>query len=193
MGLTVAYQEEMMKYGPNKQSEGYFVTQIARADLVEGTPVCAWPGHFSNSELLLRYGIAFPNTPVGIGRNVTQPPNWTPRKDAPIMKEYEKYNCSNLEGFEMRFNPKGRPTGNFVRCYRVSWFMANGWYSPMIFDRLHLLDKWPPPKRYKHEDWLSWTQADLEVNKVMREYCTQMMTALDEQDFDVLDSLSKSS
>ena len=44
------------RYGENRQYEGYFVTQIARTDMIKGTPVAVWPGHLSNSELILRHG-----------------------------------------------------------------------------------------------------------------------------------------
>jgi hypothetical protein len=189
---TLAYQEEMLRYGENKQHEGYFVTQIARSDMVKGSPVAVWPGHLSSSELTLRFSKSFNMTSVGIGRNVSQPPNWTPNKNAPISQEYAKYNCTGLESFELRFDPKGRPSKTFVRCYRVSWFMANGWYSPMIQQRMSLLSKWPPPKKYSHEDWLSWTQADLDLNKVILEYCKLMKDKLDVQDFELHESLAVS-
>ena len=39
--------------------------------------------------------------------------------------------------------------------------MTNGWYSPMLERKAHELSKWPPPKKYTHEDWLAWTQAPL--------------------------------
>jgi hypothetical protein len=191
--LTITFQEELMKYGENRQHEGYFVTQIARTDMIKGTPVAVWPGHLSNSELILRHGKSFPESRVGIGRNVSQPPNWQPSKDAPIMEEYGKYNCSTLESFELRFNAKGKPSKMFVRCYRVSWLMSNGWYSPMVEERMSMLDKWPPPKRYKHDDWLSWTQADLDLNKVILQYCDMVKTKLDEQDFELHEALAASS
>lgn len=160
--------------------------------MIKGTPIAVWPGHLSNSELILRFGKSFNDTSIGIGRNASQPPNWTPNRDAPIAKEYAKYNCSSLESFEQRFSLKGKPSKSFVRCYRVSWFMANGWYSPLITERMALLDKWPPPKRYKHDDWLSWTQADLELNKVMQQYCAMMKDQLDEQDFELHQELAAS-
>lgn len=190
--LTITFQEELMRYGENKQHEGYFVTQIARTDMIKGTPVAVWPGHLSNSELILRHGKSFPDTRIGIGRNVSQPPNWSPSPNAPIMEEYGKYNCSSLESFELRFNAKGKPSMMFVRCYRVSWLMANGWYSPMVEEKMRMLDKWPPPKRYKHDDWLSWTQADLDLNKVILQYCDLMKSKLDEQDFELHEALAAS-
>jgi hypothetical protein len=190
--LTVALQEDSMKYGEHKQHEGYFITQIARSDLVKGTPIYFWPGRFSNSELILRFGRSFNDTQVGIGRNVSLPSNWSPKKEAPIHKEYAKYNCSSQESFEIRFSARGKPSKQFVRCFRVAWFMSNGWYSPMVLSRVHLLDKWPPPKKYDHDDWLSWTQADLELNKVLNDYCSIMKARIDELDFELMEELAAS-
>ena len=42
----------------------------------------------------------------------------------------------------------GFPMRNFVRCYRVSWFITNGWYSPALKSRMRELNKWPPPEKY---------------------------------------------
>jgi hypothetical protein len=188
--LTVALQEDSMRYGERKQHEGYFITQIARTDMVKGTPIYFWPGRFSNSELILRFGRSFNDTQVGIGRNVSLPSNWSPKKEAPIAQEYAKYNCSSQESFELRFSARGKPSKTFARCFRVAWFMANGWYSPMVLSRVHLLDKWPPPKKYDHDDWLSWTQADLELNKVLTDYCSMMIARLDELDFELMEELA---
>merc|ERR1712178_191150 len=131
-----------------------------------------------NSDMIVRFGQAFPHNPIGIGRNVTQPPNWDDAKESNIRKEYEKYNCSTLEAFELRLSTRGTPFRSWVRCYRVSWFLTNGWYSPALKSRLRELDKWPPPAKYTKEDWLSWTQADRELNKVVLDYCSYMRARL---------------
>lgn len=48
----------------------------------------------------------------------------------------------------MLLNARGYPMRNFVRCYRVSWFITNGWYSPALKSRMRELNKWPPPEKY---------------------------------------------
>mmetsp|Transcript_57088 Transcript_57088/g.158058 ORF Transcript_57088/g.158058 Transcript_57088/m.158058 type:complete len:434 (-) Transcript_57088:66-1367(-) len=175
-GVAISFQEEIILEDGKREEE--MVLQIARRDMPKGEEVFLWPGRLSNSEMIVRHGIAFPHNPVGIGRNVSQPPNWTPNKNTKIRREYDKYNCSTLEAFELRFSPTGYPMRNFVRCYRVSWFLTNGWYTPALQKRQRELNKWPPPEKYKKEDWLAWTQADAEVNKVILEYCQKMREQL---------------
>ena len=45
-------------------------------------------------------------------------------------------------------HPAGYPMRSFVRCYRISWFIGNGWYSPALKNRMRDLNKWPPPEKY---------------------------------------------
>lgn len=172
-GVGISFQEEITVW---EKREEEMVLQIARRDMAKGEEVFLWPGRFSNSDMIVRYGQAFPFNAIGIGRNVTAPSNWDEHKEANIRKEYEKYNCSTLEAFELRLSVHGTPSRTWVRCYRVSWFLSNGWYSPALMKRLRDLDKWPPPVKYTKEDWLSWTQADRELNRVVLDYC-QMMRA----------------
>merc|ERR1719203_1097587 len=170
--VAISFQEEIILENGKREEE--MVLQIARRDMPKGEEVFFWPGRLSNSEMIVRHGIAFPQNPVGIGRNVTQPPNWSPHAESKVRKEYAEYNCSTLEAFELRFTPRGMPMQNFVRCYRVSWFLTNGWYSPAYKNRMRDLHRWPPPKKYDKHDWLAWTQADAELNRVVKEYCTMM-------------------
>lgn len=174
-GVGITFQEEIV--AENKVEEEV-VLQIARRDMAKGEEVFIWPGRFSNSDMIVRHGIAFGYNRIGIGRNVTQPPNWVDNPTAKARKEYDKYNCSTLESFELRFSTAGSPMRSWVRCYRVSWFMTNGWYSPALLSRKRELEKWPPPKRYTKEDWLSWTQADAEMIRVLLEYCKLMKQQL---------------
>jgi hypothetical protein len=167
-GVGITFQEEIV--AENKVEEEV-VLQIARRDMAKGEEVFLWPGRFSNSDMIVRHGIGFAYNRIGIGRNVTQPPNWNDYPNSKERKEYDKYNCSTLESFEMRFSTAGTPMRNWIRCYRVSWFMTNGWYSPGLQKRKRELEKWPPPKKYTKEDWLSWTQADAEVTRIILDYC----------------------
>merc|ERR1719326_213194 len=149
--------------------------------MAKGEEVYLWAGRLSNSEMLMRHNRTFRDNPTGIGRNVTQPPNWSPNPNVPIQKEYAKFNCSSLESFELRFSTKGWPMRAFIRCWRVSWFLANGWYNPGYAKKpgiLRSLEKWPPPKKYDHDDWLAWTQADNQLNGVIRDYCEMMKAQL---------------
>mmetsp|Transcript_32088 Transcript_32088/g.99994 ORF Transcript_32088/g.99994 Transcript_32088/m.99994 type:complete len:510 (-) Transcript_32088:103-1632(-) len=175
-GVAVSFQEEITLEDGKREEE--MVLQIARRDMPKGEEVFLWPGRLSNSEMVVRHGIKFPRNPVGIGRNITQPPNWSPNKEDKVMKEYDKYQCATLESFELRFSPSGQPMQAFVRCYRVSWFLTNGWYSPGLKSRLRELNRWPPPKQYSKDDWLAWTQADAEVNRVILDYCHHMRQQL---------------
>merc|ERR1711862_920346 len=115
---------------------------------------------------------------IGIGRNVSQLPNWDQNAESNIRKEYDRYNCSSLEAFELRLSTGGLPMRQWVRCFRVSWFLTNGWYTPAMRNRIRELDKWPPPSKYTKEDWLSWTQADAELNKILLGYCTDTKAKL---------------
>merc|ERR1712232_1279718 len=178
-GLAITFQEEITLEDGKREEE--MVLQIARRDMSKGEEIFLWPSRLSNSEMLVRHGSAFEKNPVGIGRNVTEPPNWHDEKEAKIRKEYAKYNCSTLENFEMRISARGYPDKSFVRCYRISWFITNGWYSPAYEKRQRELNKWPPPERYSKEDWLTWTQADQEVARVITDYCKQAREQLKRQ------------
>lgn len=171
----ISFQEEITFEGKREEE---VVLQIARRDMAKGEEVYVWPGRFSNSDMVVRHGQAFPFNQIGIGRNVSQPPNWDDDKDSNVRKEYAKYNCTNLEAFELRLSTEGKPHRIWTRCYRVSWFLANGWYSPALTKRMRDLDKWPPPEKYTKEDWLSWTQADRETNRVVLDYCQMMRQQL---------------
>jgi len=174
--LGPTFQEEIILENGNREEE--MVLQIARRDMPKGEEVFLWPGRLSNSEMLVRHGEAFADNPIGIGRNASQPPNWSEHPQSKIRKEYEKFNCSSLESFELRVNVRGYPMRNFIRCYRVSWFLTNGWYTPGYASRIRELNKWPPPEKYKKEDWLAWTQADMEVNRAVLDYCKSMKERL---------------
>jgi hypothetical protein len=173
---AIAFQEEIILTEGKREEE--MVVQIARRDMPKGEEVFLWPGRLSNSETAVRHGLTFPNNPVGIGRNITEPPNWSKNPESKVRKEYDKFNCSSLDSFELRFNIRGYPMRDYVRCFRVSWFLSNGWYSPAYTSRIRELNKWPPPKRYSKDDWLAWTQADAEVNRVIMTYCKAMRQQL---------------
>lgn len=173
--VGISFQEEIVS---EQKKEEEVVLQIARRDMAKGDEVFFWPGRFSNSDMVVRYGMTFASNHIGIGRNVTQPPNWDDHVESNVRKEYHKYNCSTLESFELRLSIHGTPSSTWVRCYRVSWFLSNGWYTPALLKRLRELNKWPPPEKYTKEDWLSWTQADREINKVVLEYCEMVRQQL---------------
>ncbi|CAE7650114.1 unnamed protein product [Symbiodinium microadriaticum] len=116
--------------------------------------------------------------PTGIGGKVRIPENWNTNPRTPNFKEFRKFNCTSQEAFEVRLSKKGWPMRSFVRCYRVAWLLLNNWYSPKVINQTQLLDKWPPPKKYSHEDWLGWTQADQAINSEIQEYCTTMRSRL---------------
>jgi len=174
-GVSITFQEEITV---DAKREEEMVLQIARRDMPKGEEVFFWPGHFSNSEMVVRHGIMFPKNPVGIGRNTSVPSNWNDNKNSNIRQEYGKYNCTSVESFELHISPRGYPDRLFVRCYRVSWFITNGWYSPGYVSRFRELSKWPPPKKYSKDDWLAWTQADAELNRYILEYCRFMRQQL---------------
>eukprot|EP00931_Biecheleriopsis_adriatica_P050376 TRINITY_DN29160_c0_g1_i1.p1 TRINITY_DN29160_c0_g1~~TRINITY_DN29160_c0_g1_i1.p1 ORF type:complete len:510 (+),score=100.55 TRINITY_DN29160_c0_g1_i1:35-1531(+) len=176
-GVAITFQEEIIIDGKKEED---VVLQIARRDMPKGEEIFVWPGRLSNSEMVARHGFSFEKNPVGIGRNITQPPSWNNNPEEKARKEYALYNCSTLDQFEMRFSERGYPMRNFVRCYRVSWFITNGWYSPSLKNRLRDLNKWPPPAKYTKDDWLSWTQADAEINRHILSYCQQMRQQLKE-------------
>jgi hypothetical protein len=175
--LAISFQSEITVH---EKREEEMVLQIARRDMAKGEEIFLWPGRLSNSEVAVRPGLTFASNPVGIGRNTTQPTNWHDNPETRIRKEYEKFNCSSLEGFEMRFSPRGLPMPIFRRCFRVSWFLTHGWYNPGLVNKIRDLNKWPPPKQYKHEDWLAWTQADQALNDHILEYCQHMRQQLKE-------------
>lgn len=176
-GVAIPFQEEMTLDGKKEEE---MVLQIARRDMPKGDEVFLWAGRLSNSDMALRHGLVWPRNPIGVGRNISAPPNWSDKPDSNVRKEYDAYNCSSLEEFELRFSINGFPMRNFVRCYRVSWFLVNGWYTPALQKRMRELNKWPPPKKYSKDDWLAWTQADAEVNRVILTYCRDMRLRLKE-------------
>jgi hypothetical protein len=173
---AISFQEEITLEDGKREEE--MVLQIARRDIPKGEEVFLWPGRLSNSEMVVRHGISFEKNLVGIGRNVSQPPNWSEDPEAKLRKEYDRYNCSTLTAFELRVNVRGYPMQNFVRCYRISYFLTQGWYQPGLIKRVRELNKWPPPEKYTSTDWLTWTQADQEVNKHILEYCADMRRQL---------------
>lgn len=141
-----------------------------------------WSGRLSDSELILR-GVSrnesFKN-PTGYGGKVTIPDNWNSNPRTPNYKEFRKFNCTSQEAFEVRLSKKGWPMRSFVRCFRVAWLLLNGWYTPQVIDQTSLLDKWPPPKKYSHHDWLGWTQADQATNNQIQDYCKTLRQRLRE-------------
>lgn len=162
--------------------ERRLLLRAAERDYHAGEELFLWTGRLSDSELLLR-GIARPNAssmknPTGIGGKVRIPENWNTNPRTPNFKEFRKFNCTSQEAFEVRLSKKGWPMRSFVRCYRVAWLLLNNWYSPKVINQTQLLDKWPPPKKYSHEDWLGWTQADQAINSEIQEYCTTMRSRL---------------
>merc|ERR1711933_631348 len=59
--------------------------------------------------------------------------------------------------------------------------LAQGSYKAELFmDQIRLLDKWPPPLKWDHEEWLTWIQAGQAVNRVILEYCQNMKKQLKE-------------
>jgi hypothetical protein len=173
---AATFQEEITLETGKREEE--MVLQIARRDMPKGEEVFLWPGRLSNSEMVVRHGVKFEKNAVGVGRNVTQPPNWSEDPQSRIRLEYDKYNCSSLTAFEVRVSARGFPMQSFVRCYRVSFFLTQGWYTPALAKRTRELNKWPPPAKYTSSDWLTWTQADQEVNRHILNYCTTMRQQL---------------
>jgi len=154
---------------------------IARRDMHAGEEALPlWLGRFSSSELALRRDEIYSNNPVGVGGKFAPPQNLSPNRNTPHMREYRKFNCSSGEAFEMRLSPKGWPMRPFIRCARIAHFLATGAYKPGFVDRMDMLDKWPPPKKYAIEEWLSWTQADQTVNRQLHAYCVEMKKQLKE-------------
>merc|ERR1712190_72380 len=101
-----------------------------------GEEALLWTGRFSNSELTMRIGRSFPRNPTGIGGHREVIRDWNPRPNTPSYREYQKYNCTTPEVFELRFSPKGWPIRSFVRCYRLAWHMSHGHYKPEWSDRV---------------------------------------------------------
>jgi len=175
-GQAIVFQEEIVLHHKKPTD---VVVQVARRDMPKGEPVLQYPGRFSNSELTARYGISFgQRNPLGIDSSITMPSEWPENPRAPIRKEYSRLNCTSRENFQFRFSKGGRPSRSFVRCWRVGWLLTQGWYAPQIIKKKLLLEKWPPPKRYEHEDWLAWTQADMQLVKHVVAHCDERRRAL---------------
>jgi len=156
--------------------------RAAERDYQADEEIFLWSGRFSESELILRgtrSESSFKN-PTGVGGKVSIPENWNSNPRTPNYKEFRKFNCTSQEAFEVRLSKKGWPMRSFVRCFRVAWLLLNNWYKPQVINQTNLLDKWPPPKKYSHEDWLGWTQADQATNLQIQEYCQAMRTGLRE-------------
>ncbi|CAJ1393574.1 unnamed protein product [Effrenium voratum] len=162
--------------------ETQVLLRAAERDYRQGEEVFLWSGRHSDSELVLRGIRPWAKNPTGVGGKVSIPENWNPNPRTPSMKEFRKFNCTSQEAFEVRLSPKGWPMRSFVRCFRVAWFLLNDWYTPKVINQTHLLDKWPPPKKYSHDvtDWLGWTQADQATNSKIQQYCKAMKEKLRE-------------
>mmetsp|Transcript_103526 Transcript_103526/g.297389 ORF Transcript_103526/g.297389 Transcript_103526/m.297389 type:complete len:513 (+) Transcript_103526:18-1556(+) len=176
--LAVPLQESAVM---TPSGEEKVLVQVARRDMSAGEEAPSlWPGRFSNSELALRHGERYPRNPIGIGGNITLPKNWSPNRNTPNFREYGRYNCTSPSAFEVRLSPKGWPMRSFIRCARVAYHLARGSYDAAFIDRMDLLDKWPPPKKYKVDDWLAWTQGDQTINLEIHAYCMAMKRQLKE-------------
>ncbi|KAF4733709.1 hypothetical protein FOZ63_009944, partial [Perkinsus olseni] len=126
------------------------VALVARQDMREGEEVFIWAGHFSNSELLMRYGFRLKDNPVGVGGGGNQsslvPSNWNDFPESPVRKQYSKFNCTSESQFVIRISGRGKPDKDFIRCFRVGWFMTSGWFSPKLVHMRNHLERWPPPE-----------------------------------------------
>lgn len=173
-GISITFQEERIV---SDHSEHDVVLQVARRDMAKGEENFLWPGRFSNSDLLLRFNMTFQRNHIGIGDNATQLPSTLNSADdsqkTKAKRELARFNCSSVDDFELRFSVRGRPDKKLVRCWRVQWFMANGWYNPGLVKKIPtLLDKWPPPKKYDDSDlWLAMTQADNDFVNMLDTHC----------------------
>ncbi|CAJ1355653.1 unnamed protein product [Effrenium voratum] len=184
-----------------KEHMAYVESKAAERDYRQGEEVFLWhraqrSGRHSDSEPGPELGLCsvgsglslradktpWAKNPTGVGGKVSIPENWNPNPRTPSMKEFRKFNCTSQEAFEVRLSPKGWPMRSFVRCFRVAWFLLNDWYTPKVINQTHLLDKWPPPKKYSHDvtDWLGWTQADQATNSKIQQYCKAMKEKLRE-------------
>eukprot|EP00930_Biecheleria_cincta_P050632 TRINITY_DN35816_c0_g1_i1.p1 TRINITY_DN35816_c0_g1~~TRINITY_DN35816_c0_g1_i1.p1 ORF type:complete len:478 (-),score=77.68 TRINITY_DN35816_c0_g1_i1:16-1419(-) len=157
--------------------------RVAGRDMPAGEEIFLWSGRLSDSELAVRSfsspaGKSMQRNPTGIGGKVSIPESWNPNPRTPNFKEFRKFNCTSEQAFEVRLSTKGWPMRSFVRCYRVAWLLLNDHYSSEMLNQLELLDKWPPPKKYNHQDWLVWTQADQATNSEVAEYCKSMRDRL---------------
>jgi len=155
--------------------------QAARDDMKKGEEVFAWTGRLSSSELALRFGGAHArvsSNPTGIGGNRSIPVNWTPRRNTPNSRSFQKFNCSSPSDFEMRFSLKGWPGRAFIRCARIAYHLEKGWHKDENVEQLQLLDQWPPTRKYTHADWLGWTQADHQIGYTLLEHCRDMKARL---------------
>lgn len=83
-GVSIGFQEEIVINGKREED---LVLQIARRDMPKGEEIFLWPGRLSNSEMIARHGFSFRENPVGIGRNVSQPPSWSDKKDSKGRKD----------------------------------------------------------------------------------------------------------
>ncbi|CAE8594683.1 unnamed protein product [Polarella glacialis] len=81
-GVAITFQEEILMDGKKEEE---MVLQIARRDMPKGEEIFLWPGRLSNSEMVARHGQSFRSNPVGLGRNVTQPPSWSENKAPPAL------------------------------------------------------------------------------------------------------------
>lgn len=120
--ISITFQQERIVHNGTEIDA---VLQIARRDMAKGEENFLWPGRFSNSDLVLRWNFTFQPNHIGVGDNVTAK-NWNPDPKSKQYREFAKYNCS-ADDFELRFSPKGLPVGKLPRCYRINWFVLNGW------------------------------------------------------------------
>lgn len=74
----------LFKFSPANFCEFRRKTEIPN---FPGEEIFAWPGRLSNSEMIARHGFGFRENPVGIGRNVSQPPSWSEERDSKGRKE----------------------------------------------------------------------------------------------------------
>lgn len=176
--ISIVFQEEMVR---EKGKEEDMVLLIARKDMAKNETVHMWPGQLSDSELVLRHNITFKNNPIGMGSNISLPSDWN--EDPTQMKsykEFKKFNCSEVENFQIRISRNGKPNQDFVRCYRLAWFINHGWYHPGYGrpNMIAMLNQWPPPTRYTHTEWLAWTQADNALSARLTAHCEYMKQQL---------------
>ncbi|KAF4691541.1 hypothetical protein FOZ60_015269 [Perkinsus olseni] len=76
------------------------------------------------------------------------PSNWNDSPESPVRKQYSKFNCTSESQFVIRISGRGKPDKDFIRCFRVGWFMTSGWFSPKLVHMRNHLERWPPPEEY---------------------------------------------